>query len=479
MIDNTICKQCSKSVLNNKNSICCDVCDVWFHLKCTNLTLHQFKSICATQNYVWYCKLCMFDIFPFSNMDNSNLFKFLHQQEINNLKTNIKHFIRNNNFSSSCSVCQKIILKKNSSIPCSSCKHLIHKKCSNTKTHYFKSIMEIQSWSCSICIQSIFPFSNLSDTELYKQLHSINDTKLDETKLNNLKEKLAFLSYSINNNPNSDDDENVTIPVNCDYYDPDEFYSLCKNNLQNSFSILHSNICSLQCNFNKLEILLESMPLKFDIISLTETWNPKSKSHMFEAGTLPGYQKFIGQTGTSLKSGCGLYISSHLNFIPRKDLDKHIHDENEFEAKWIEIINKNQPNTLVGTIYRHPSKTDINFINYLTTSLQKINKEQKLVMITGDFNINLVNYKKNKLTTEFLDLMFSNFYQPHILYPTRVVDNAKPSLLDNIFTNNIGHEPISGNLTNKISDHMPNFLILQKFQTSNKTKTQKKRFLKF
>ena len=44
------------------------------------------------------------------------------------------------------------------------------------------------------------------------------------------------------------------------------------------------------------------MPIKFDIISLTETWNPKSKSHMFEAGTLPGYKKFIGQTGTSLKS---------------------------------------------------------------------------------------------------------------------------------------------------------------------------------
>ena len=81
--------------------------------------------------------------------------------------------------------------------------------------------MEIQSWSCSICIQSIFPFSNLNDTELYKQLHSLNDTNLNEIKLNNLKEKLAFLSYSINNNPNSDDDENVTIPVNCDYYDPD------------------------------------------------------------------------------------------------------------------------------------------------------------------------------------------------------------------------------------------------------------------
>ena len=57
--------------------------------------------------------------------------------------------------------------------------------------------MEIQSWSCSICIQSIFPFSNLNDTELYKQLHSLNDTNLNEIKLNNLKEKLAFLSYTL------------------------------------------------------------------------------------------------------------------------------------------------------------------------------------------------------------------------------------------------------------------------------------------
>ena len=134
-----------------------------------------------------------------------------------------------------------------------------------------------------------------------------------------------------------------------------------------------------------------------------------------------------------------LYISNHLKFIPRKDLDVHFcNEKNEFVAKWVEIININQPNTftVIASIYRHPSNTGLSFIDYIKTTLQKIDKEQKLVIMTGDFNMNLINHKQNKQTNEFLEIMFSLFNQPHIIYPTRVVDNVKPSLLDNIFMNN-------------------------------------------
>ena len=231
-----------------------------------------------------------------------------------------------------------------------------------------------------------------------------------------------------------------------------------------------------------MEILLESLPIQFDILSLTETWHSKTKLHLFEAGLLCGYRSYIGQAGTSLKSGCGFYISNHLKFVPRKDLDVHFCNENnEFEAKWVEIININQPNTVIASIYRHPSNTDLSFIDYIKTTLEKIDKEQKLVIMTGDFNMNLINHKQNKLTNEFLEIMFSHFYQPHIIYPTRVVDNAEPSLLDNIFMNNNNeYNPISGNITDKISDHMPNFLILQNFQKSpNTNKLQKRDYSNF
>ena len=51
----------------------------------------------------------------------------------------------------------------------------------------------------------------------------------------------------------------------------------------------------------------------------------------------------------------------------------------------------------------------------------------------------------------------------YIIHPTRIVNNAKPSLIDNIFANTIEHTPISDNLSCKISDHLHNFLILQEF----------------
>ena len=64
--------------------------------------------------------------------------------------------------------------------------------------------------------------------------------------------------------------------------------------------------------------------------------------------------------------------------------------------------------------------------------------------------------------------MLENSFQPCILEPSRIVQGNKPSLVDNIFTNSI--EPVtSGNLYQKISDHLPNFVIL------NNTKTQKKK----
>ena len=56
--------------------------------------------------------------------------------------------------------------------------------------------------------------------------------------------------------------------------------------------------------------------------------------------------------------------------------------------------------------------------------------------------------------------MFTYQLQPNIVYPTRIVDNARPTLIDNIFSNYINDNNISGNLLETISDHLPNFMII-------------------
>ena len=89
------------------------------------------------------------------------------------------------------------------------------------------------------------------------------------------------------------------------YYETHGFHKL-KNNLKlnksENFSILHFNICSLQGNFDKLEILLDNLEHQFGVIALTETWHME-KNINFTLGILSGYQKYEGLAGLSKKVG--------------------------------------------------------------------------------------------------------------------------------------------------------------------------------
>ena len=69
-------------------------------------------------------------------------------------------------------------------------------------------------------------------------------------------------------------------------------------------------------------------------------------------------------------------------------------------------------------------------------------------------------------------------YNPTINKPTRVVKGQKPSLLDNCFTNAIDKDIQTGNITDKISDHMPNFFIMKNLVFEHKKVNKKVRTFK-
>ena len=54
-----------------------------------------------------------------------------------------------------------------------------------------------------------------------------------------------------------------------------------------------------------------------------------------------------------------------------------------------------------------------------------------------------------------------NNYTPQITLPTRITDRSA-TLTDNIFLNTQCHKQTSGNITTSISDHLPQFTILEK-----------------
>ena len=70
-----------------------------------------------------------------------------------------------------------------------------------------------------------------------------------------------------------------------------------------------------------------------------------------------------------------------------------------------------------------------------------------------------MNYNEHNQANEFLDALASNSFIPLILQPTTITSHSN-TLIDNIFSNFIDPDIISGNLTATISDHLPQFAII-------------------
>ena len=143
---------------------------------------------------------------------------------------------------------------------------------------------------------------------------------------------------------------------------------------------------------------------------------------------MDGYSTY-SQPSKSSCGGCVLYVNSRLDHHVRDDLSVI---EDDYETIWIEINNHKSKNLLCCCLYRYPSSDITNFNNHISSILQKVQKENKSLIIMGDFNINLVNYDSHPETNDFINLMVSHYLLPRILHQTRVTDHST-MIIDNIF----------------------------------------------
>ena len=69
------CTHCDTSGKINQRSICCDlpvrVCQMWTHLKCSDLTPNEFTAL-GKSNETFTCNKCYKDMFPFSKLTDSD-----------------------------------------------------------------------------------------------------------------------------------------------------------------------------------------------------------------------------------------------------------------------------------------------------------------------------------------------------------------------------------------------------------------------
>ena len=263
---------------------------------------------------------------------------------------------------------------------------------------------------------------------------------------------LALLYNQFNNTSPEKNNDPVNV-VNSKYYDIDQIQTLKFPNKHKTLALFHINECSLNKYFDDLDHLFKCTNKVFDIVAVTETRITKQTSLTTNIN-LRNYAIEFTPTESSA-GGTLLYIASHLSYKPRPDLN--IYKANQLESTFVEIINPKKSNIVIGCLYKHPNKDVLDFKNnYLSQVFEIVSKERKLVFLLGDFNINLLNYNDHQPTNNFLDSLASNSFILYILHPTRITSHSK-TLIDNIFSNFISPEIISGNITATISDHLPQF----------------------
>ena len=59
------------------------------------------------------------------------------------------------------------------------------------------------------------------------------------------------------------------------------------------------------------------------------------------------------------------------------------------------------------------------FTEYMDMTMNKPSKENKLIVVMGYFNLNLLNCESHSETNDFLNRMVSHFLLPYILHQTR------------------------------------------------------------
>ena len=205
---------------------------------------------------------------------------------------------------------------------------------------------------------------------------------------------LPFLNITspVSNIPhltNRDIDLHMPTDNNFGYYSMQDFNNRndiieCKSNPK-AFSALHCNIRSLSANFDCLLNMLHGLNLSFPLIGLSETKFLKDKDISSNVN-IAGYD-LISEPSLSNAGGVAFYIKNNYRYTIRSELTT---SNPNLEALWIEILAEGQPNLICGIVYRHPySKLD-NFMDYMNTTIENIHQENKLCLIMGYFNIDLL-----------------------------------------------------------------------------------------
>ena len=132
------------------------------------------------------------------------------------------------------------------------------------------------------------------------------------------------------------------------------------------------------------------------------------------------------------------------------------------------ILNKKCKNIILNTIYRLTNEDIETYENYFKNLFPNNNALNQHIVLAGDFNLNVLNFKSNKKVQNFINrysITVRYSMIPTINKPTRITTNTATAT-DHIITNVTTDTDFkTGILKSCISDH---FAIMLAFQIGEK-----------
>ena len=194
-------------------------------------------------------------------------------------------------------------------------------------------------------------------------------------------------------------------------------------------------------------------------IALQETWLRDDADINYLK--IPGYHEPIHQGRICGKKG-GLITYVHSKYLPPVKRDNIYKRCKDWEALIIDINYEFFSSKItICNFYRPPRDNYSNvsmdrFLKPVKPVLKKLSKENSILIVCGDSNINLLRLDTWSKCQEYFDLLTSQNVLPCITLPTRF-SKYRATLIDHIFCRGKTgmHLLKSAIIINKISDHLP------------------------
>lgn len=232
------------------------------------------------------------------------------------------------------------------------------------------------------------------------------------------------------------------------------------------------NVRSLNKNIEHIRENLEHFK-KFDIISFCETnCNVDNLPNGINDIMISGfYAPVIKKPSRDTNKGGGLAIYVNHRVCEEEDFEMLVlrgHDipntpacEHMLLKVNIKLANSNHKKTyIIGNFYRSPSTKPSLFFDRLDQILSELDRHNnKQIILTGDFNLDLVKYEHEQNSRQLIDMTTRYGFIQVINRPTRVTDHST-TLIDHIYTNQIHNMLSSGVIMYDISDHLGTYITI-------------------